>query len=41
MTFVPDPGRLREKELDRRPASNKEDPVEYLKQKIKDGKLTT
>jgi hypothetical protein len=41
MTYVPDPGRVRDKELDRRPASNKEDPVEYMKQKIKDGKLTT
>ena len=37
-SHVPDPGRLRPEELDRKPVGDKNDPVSYLKEKIKEGK---
>jgi hypothetical protein len=37
-THVPDPGRIREPELDKLPVTDRNDTVEYLKQKIQDGK---
>ena len=36
--YSPDPGRLREKELDEKPVTNPKDVRPYLKQKIKDAK---